>query len=625
MAFFSGLMTRHFCKTMLLAFCWLVAIRASYVLQSGVWPDTSAMIASDLVGAFILAVLLTVTTGAFRAILVIVLGCAAFVAGMHLTVHGTLFQLSLISKGVDPTFVTGSLINVHSLWLPIYIFLAWLLHRLHRSIKPETPLAGHSGQVVLAVLVTVVYGISFQSLTTPANNLVASFFSQIPGALIAPVSTKLFTDTESATAPKETREGASFFRHQVATPNVEEQPNVLLIMVEGLSGGYFPSLSDYHELDPTVELANLETNLRRHGFRIYRNALSMDRQTNRGTFAILCGKYPDFRRQSRKMVDVAEDRAEVDCMPGRLKEHGYHTAYWQAAPLDYMQKGEFMPKAGFIDVTGAGIFNGPEDEVEGWGPPDPVYFDNIAQRLRQLDSQTSPWLVTLLNVGTHHPFNIGEKREEQEEREKQESNGELDAEDITPEPQEARRMAMKTMEESLNRFLNGLASDGILADTLVIVTSDESGGFIRKDHESIPLNSNVGVLALRPPDRDSLERYADRDQIVAQIDIPPTILDVTGFSKKAGDMIGRSLLVRQQGNPRNLLLADTYTGLKYFLRESGQLLSCSELMTNCSSWRFEPERLFGTLEQTDAEPFLTFEERTALFNRAARMKPAENP
>jgi len=619
MTFFSQFMTRHFAQTLLLAGCWLAVVRASYILQSGVWPNLPVMLAGDLAGALILAVLLRITTGTLRVLLVATLGCAAFVAGMHLTVHGTLFQLSLIGKGVDPTFVTGSLINIHSLWLPVYLFFAWLLHWLHRRIDTGRPVPGRTGPVALATLVAVVYGLSFQSLTTPANNLVASFFAQIPGAIVGPFSTRLPTGTGPATPPENPRDTAGFFHHEVAAPNVDKQPNVLLIMVEGMSGGYFPSLSEYHDLAPAVKLANLERDLDRHGFRIYRNALSMERQTDRGTFAILCGEYPDFRRQSRKMIDVAEDRAAVDCMPQRLRESGYHTAYWQAAPLAYMQKGEFMPRAGFIDVTGAGVFNGPDSEVEGWGPPDPVYFDNISERIRQLDSKRSPWMVTLLNVGTHHPFNIGEESEEQA------SDGELDVKDITPEPQQARRMAMKTMEESLNRFLDGLASHGILDNTLVVITSDESGGFIRQDHESLPLNSNIGVLAVRPPRSDALEHYADRDQIVAQIDIPPTILDATGLGKKAGNMIGRSLLVRQQESQRDLLLADTYTGLKYFLRESGNLLSCSELMTNCTTWRFNPERLFGSLEQTDTEPFLTFEERIALFEQAANMTPAEAP
>lgn len=619
MTFFSALTTRRFAHTVLLTLCWLLVVRASYVLQSGIWPNPAGMVASDLAGALVLAVLLSVTAGAFRALLIILLGCAAFVAGMHLTVHGTLFQLSLIGKGVDPTFVTGSLVNRHSLLLPVYLLMAWLLHWLHRRLVAE-PLAGGKGLVVFAVLVVAVYGVSFQSYTTPTNNLVASFFSQVPGALASPFSSAVSSNgDEEEVNPQDIRDDTNFFHQQVAAPDVDNQPNVLLIMVEGLSAGYFPAVSDYHDLDPSVELESLENNLNRHGFRIYRNALSMERQTDRGTVSILCGEYPDFRRQSRKMVDVAEDRVKADCMPARLLENGYTTAYWQAAPLDYMQKGDFMPRVGFKDVTGAEVFTREGEKVEGWGPPDPTYFANIGERLRELDATSEPWMVTLLNVGTHHPFNIGEEQQDDD----------FDSEDLEElaraKPQEARRKAMKTMEKSLNEFLDGLASEGILDDTLVVLTSDESGGFIRQDPESVPLNSNVGVLAVRPPDDDTLERYAPENQIVAQIDVPPTILDITGLGRETGDMIGRSLLIKQETTDRDLLLADTYTGLKYFLRESGELLSCSELMTNCSTWRFKPERLFGTLEKTDIEPFLTFEERTALFNNAAHMKPVENP
>lgn len=619
MTVFSALTTRHFAQTVMLALGWLLVIRASHIIQSGIIPNPLGMIASDLAGALVLAVLLSISAGAFRALLIILLGTAAFVAGMHLTVHGTLFQLALIGKGVDPTFVTGSLINPHSLLLPVYLLLAWLLHWLHRRLATE-PLAGGKGLVVFAALVVSVYGVSFQSLTTPTNNIVASFFSQIPGALTSPFTAAANNDDQQADNRQDIREDTNFFHQQVAAPEVRNPPNVLLIMIEGLSSGYFPGVSDYHDLDPSVELGSLEENLSRHGFRIYRNALSMERQTDRGTFSILCGEYPDFHRQSRKMIDVAENRASANCMPATLGENGYTTAYWQAAPLGYMKKGDFMPQAGFGDVTGAEIFTSDGKEVEGWGPPDPEYFDNIGQRIRKLDDGSAPWMVTLLNVGTHHPFNTGEETMSVEDFDTR------DLEELAkPEPQEARRKAMKTMAESLNHFLDGLASEGILDDTLVILTSDESGGFIRQDPESLPLNNNVGVLAVRPPKGDSLDRYAPENQIVAQIDVPSTILDITGLGRKTGDMIGRSLLVQQHDVDRDLLLADTYTGLKYFLRESGHLLSCSELMTNCSSWKFNPKRLFGTLEQTNVDPFLTFEERTALFNNAASMKPVENP
>lgn len=618
MTFLSTLTSWRFAQTMLLALCWLLIVRASYILQSGLWPNPVGMIASDLAGALTLAVLLSITAGAARVLLIVILGSAAFVAGMHLTVHGTFFQLALIGKGVDPTFITGSLINRHSLLLPVYLLSAWLLHWSHRQFVTQ-PLAESKGLVIFATLVVAVYGFSFQSLTTPTNNLVASFFSQIPVALVSPFISSESSESEMAENAQEMPGDTNFFHQQVVAPYVKNPPNVLLIMVEGLSAGYFPSVSDYHNLNPAVELKSLEKNLARHGFRIYKNALSMERQTDRGTFTILCGEYPDFRRHSRKMVDVVEERASVDCMPSKLLESGYTTAYWQAAPLGYMQKGEFMPRVGFEDVSGAEVFTREGEEIDGWGPPDPVYFNNIGKRLRKLDATSAPWMVTLLNVGTHHPFNTGKGELE---------DGDFDTEDLEEladtEPQEARRKAMKTMEEALNRFLDGLASDGILDDTLVILTSDESGGFIREDPESLPLNSNVGVMAVRPPKGDSLARYAPENQIVAQIDIPPTILDITGLGRRTGDMIGRSLLV-QQNTTRDLLLADTYTGLKYFLRESGKLLSCSELMTKCSTWQFDPKRLFGTLKQTETAPFLTFEERTALLNNASYMKPVESP
>ena len=603
----------------MLALCWLLIVRASHILQSGLWPNPAGMLASDLAGALVLAVLLSITTGAPRVLLIVLLGGAAFVAGMHLTVHGTLFQLALIGKGVDPTFITGSLINRHSLLLPVYLLFAWLLHWRHRRLV-ASPVADSKSLVLFATLVVAVYGFSFQSLTTPTNNLVASSFAQIPVALVSPFTSTETSESEQAENAQEMPGDTNFFHQQVVAPYVENPPNVLLIMIEGLSAGYFPTVSDYHNLDPAVKLNSLEENLERHGFRIYRNALSMERQTDRGTFTILCGEYPDFRRHSRKMVDVAENRASADCMPSRLLEGGYTTAYWQAAPLDYMQKGEFMPRVGFEDVSGAEVFTREGEEIEGWGPPDPIYFDNIAKRLRRLDATSAPWMVTLLNVGTHHPFNIGEEEPEDESFDTEDLEELADAE-----PQDARRKAMKTMEEALNSLLDGLVSDGILDDTLVILTSDESGGFIRENPESMPLNSNVGVLAVRPPKGDSLARYASENQIVAQIDIPPTILDITGLGRETGDMIGRSLLVRQQNATRDLLLADTYTGLKYFLRESGKLLSCSELMTNCNTWQFDPQRLFGTLKQTETDPFLTFEERTALFNSASYMKPIENP
>lgn len=605
-----------FIRTFFLAWIWLAVIRGLLIIQSGVLPSLPGTLGGDIAGAFLLAVLLHLSAGVVRALLIAALGVALYVAGMHLTAHGTLFQLASAGKGMDSTFITGSLLNIYLITLPGYLTLAWLLHWLHRKWVPATEPAPVL-LITSAVLVTGLYTLSFPSLTTPANNVVASTVAQVPGALLNPVGTAIGDETTELSEQLDRR--TNFFHQQTSNFQNPEPPNVLLIMIEGLSGGYLPKVSQYHNLQPIVSLNTLEATFDAFGFRVYNNVLSMERQTDRGTFALVCGRYPDLRRASEKMLAVAEDKANPDCLPEKLKAQGYTTAYWQAAPIEYMKKDQFMPRAGYESVTGAEAF-AHEQEQEGWGPPDPTFFPDIAERLGELDSQPGPWFVTTLNVGTHHPFNIGTEAEQELEAEQAKQSPDEETTGL-PAAQVARKKAMVVMANSLERFLTQLEQEGLLDKTLVIVTSDESGGFVRDDHETLPLNSNLGVLAIRSPGRPDLSDFAPENRIVAQFDIPMTILDATGHGHLAGNMLGRSLLSEPTEPARDLMLADTYTGMKYFLRESGTLLACTELTTRCSNWAFDPDRLFGSLQQSEDEPFLSLDERLALLEKATLLTP----
>lgn len=59
--------------------------------------------------------------------------------------------------------------------------------------------------------------------------------------------------------------------------------------------------------------------------------------------------------------------------------------------------------------------------------------------------------------------------------------------------------------------------------------------------------------------------------------------------------------------------------MKFFLRESGSLLACTESLVRCQTWQFTPGRLFGSLSPTDQEPFLTLEQRLHLFDESAKL------
>ncbi len=595
--------------TVLLAFIWLLLVRFCFFLQSGVWPETDRLLLSDAVGAVTLAgILILAHTFWLRTVLVIALGCLLTASAMHLAAHGTFPRVAMISKSADPVFLTSSVFNSQLLVLPLYLALAWLLILAYRRLAPRPPRRLAVG-TLMVVLSTSLYMAASHSLTTSRNSVVTGFIAQIPTTIAGPAGALLGSRVAETITPDDPEAEQDFFEVDVAEPRVSRSPNVLLILIEGLSSGYFPSVSEYHGLTPVVSLPELEQKLTETGFRLYRNTLSMERQTDRGTFAILCGRYPDFQRLSTKMKDVADGEAFPLCMPDLLRSEGYTTAYWQAAPLSYMDKDRFMPRAGFTEVTGSEVFVEEGETPGGWGPPDPVFFANIAERLTDLNRQTSPWMVTILNVGTHHPFDTGGES----------ADAELESNTLPTDPLQARRNAMKVMEQSLITFLDEMEAAGVLDHTLVILTSDESGGFVRQDQESVPLNGNTGVLAVRPPDSEDLMHYADRDRIVAQLDIPLTILDATGSSRSQAAMTGRSLLSDKSSDPRDLLLADTYIGMKFFLRESGQLLACTESLLRCETWEFDPERLFGTLTPTNQEPFLTLAQRLRLFGESARL------
>lgn len=597
-------------KTFLLAFAWLLLMRGVMFLHAGFWPSLVGMLLSDVLGAFLLAVLLRLASSRrSRYVLVALLGLAYYAAGQHLAVHETLFRLVHIVEAASPTFLDSNVFTLSLLLLPIYLGLAWLLHYLDRRLVASDP--GPSRPALISALVALgVYIVAAPSLTTPANNLVAGTLAQVPAMLLQ-------LDEPERPAGTIVKKGpgleTDFFQRQVGAPSVDEPPNVLLVMIEGLSAGYLPSVSGHHDLSPAVSLPDLERSLGESGFRVYRNVLSMQRQTNRGSYAILCGDYARLRSTTPKMTELAEDRVDADCLPARLRDDGFRTAYWQAAPLEFMEKDAAMPRIGFEQVLGAESL-GVGDDVDGWGAKDALFFPVVAERLRTLDRETAPWFVTLLNVGTHHPYTL-------------EEDGAAEASELAglwpSQRQQERRRAMKVMEEHLTDFLESLANDGVLDDTLVILTSDEAGSFLREGQQARPLDGNFGMMAIRLPEGASSERLASRDRLVAQIDVPLTVTDVTG-ARPAGGMIGHSMLAGDGTEPRGLLLADTYMGRKFFLHESGRLLACTELLIRCESWRFNPQRLFGSLEETDREPYLSLEERWELMRRASLIRTRQS-
>jgi len=581
----------------------VLALRSVLLIVTGIHPPPITALWADLLTAAFLYAITPLLPGLFLRAGAVALIATGYAAGAeHLVTHGTYFRIGHLGHLTDPGFVGSSVNGLSILWFAVFAIISspllWLL-KCNNNPPLERTLGVLAGVFVMQML-------TMPTLTTPSNNVVVGSLGQVP-PLVVRRSLPLEQDEAS---PQEEK----FYE---ASPRASHPPgaqqNVLLVMIEGLSGGYFPGVARHHGIEPAVQLAELESVLDERGFRIYRNTLAPQRQTDRGSYALLCADHPRMRLLRSEMRESPTLEGEFDCLPHRLNKAGYKTAYLQAADLEFMEKDQFMPMAGFQrTVGGLGAPEDPEDTRQsGWGANDQRFFDAALPELQRLDNQEQPWFATLLNVGTHHPYLNSPK---------QVDSARAASAQRPKERMERRQEAFTLMGKALTAFIRKLDHQGLLETTTVIVTSDESDGIVRQAPEPAPLDGNFGVIAIRPADRTSSElRWRDRDSLTSAIDLPKTVLDLTGGAP-GEKMIGRSLLNPDAQNRRHLIVGDTYAKRVHFIRSDGKAIGCNEAALSCTSFEFQPSRLFGTLKPSEHPPFMPLRDRVAVIQRTDEIR-----
>lgn len=581
----------------------LLLLRTVFVLHSGYAHALGWSLLADLAAAIVLlpAAPWVLRRAIAVPLLAVPVALAYMAAAEHAAIHGSLFRVAHIAQAMDQDFLASTLAPSMLLSFPIYAALAggWL-YLLHRQVRAEgMPRMGRVATTAVSLGLLALYFLNVPSITHPANNVLSASLAQMPGAAWHAMPRA----HDAIPGARRANPDPAFFIRDDSGQVTTQRPNILLIMVEGLSGAYLPSIAEHQGLAPELQLPELDRLLEDFGFAVYPNMLAMQRQTNRGTYPLLCGDYAKIVSGVPKMTVIATGGQPIDCAPSVLRRSGYHTLYLQAASLSFMNKDQFMPLAGFGESIGRAELEAEGVESGPWGAADPAFFDAVARHAQRLsDEGRAPWFATVLNVGTHHPF--------------------IPADVSGVEELNLPTRRQKSFDEmvvSLSGTLDRLARNGMLDDTLIIITSDEAGGFLEHGDRSLVLHNNFGFLAWRWPDRGDWPELADTRRIVSQMDIPVTLLDMTGNTAE-GNMVGRSLLAGSSDQPRGILFGDTYMARSYFLRDSGSLVGCDETLLRCEHWHFDPDRLFGTLERADVEVPLALAQRQRLTEAASLVR-----
>lgn len=300
--------------------------------------------------------------------------------------------------------------------------------------------------------------------------------------------------------------------------------NLLIVTLEGIPGAY---VGKSRQLLGTPYKEDLMPRLSQWAERgmLTPDYVLHSHQTIRGLYAMLCGDYGKLDSGTPKGVELlASQTRNLQCLPHQLRAMGFRTHFLQGAGLRFMAKDQIMPHMGFEQTHGRDWFRNKPYLEFPWGMDDKAYFEGALQYVKQLRRERQPWMLTLLTVGTHQPYSAPPAYLQRYSTAKQAAIGYLD--------------------DALGDFLDALAKQGVLEDTLVVVTSDESHGL-----ENVRLASAWGFNLMLAPEQDRLP--ALKSGVYGHVDLTASLLDY--FALPVPDNIAGRSLLRDYAAPREII------------------------------------------------------------------------
>jgi hypothetical protein len=324
-----------------------------------------------------------------------------------------------------------------------------------------------------------------------------------------------------------------------------------------VSGLHIQSLASDHGWNAHAHMPHLDGVARSN--LSYSTFFTHQRRTNRGVYSVLCGDLPTLKTGLAKMSAYVEGGRV--CLPDALRREGYETVYLQAAPLAFMMKDQFMARVGFDRVIGHKWFERNYAESR-WGVDDLAMFEQSTELIEELQQGERPWFLTLLTVGTHHPYIFPKGFQQGKGTDEQRSLAFLDL--------------------AIGGFQKRLNEAGVPKNTLIVFTSDESSAMGGR------ISQNWGHLVVRTPDR---ARHRVREPF-GQMDIALSVLDYLGLGDQGSHLFGRSVF-RRYSEPRWTFFSNTnldYIGAR---TPEGQMLLCSNGDALCERFLMEDNLIFG--------------------------------
>lgn len=202
-----------------------------------------------------------------------------------------------------------------------------------------------------------------------------------------------------------------------------------------------------------------------------------------------------------------------------LTERGYQTAFFHGGHNGTMHFDSFMKSAGVDRYYGASEYPNPKDDDGTWGIYDGPFFQWM---LAQMNGFKTPFLAVNFSISSHNPYALPPE-----------------ARDRYPEGPLPIAKTIRYTDEALKDFFAAAEKEPWFKDTLFVITADHTFKAPSPEWDNEISRYRVPILFYHP--NFTWPAGLDRDQIVQQIDILPSVLDVLGLPTDEGLALERSV------------------------------------------------------------------------------------
>lgn len=290
-----------------------------------------------------------------------------------------------------------------------------------------------------------------------------------------------------------------------------KKTNLIILYLESFSR-FFVGSEKYPQLTPEIDLLI-------NKFGEFENYQSTAKFTIQGLFSSQCGMIPEMN-SGNNISESNLPYKDLPCLPSVLKSLDYHQEFIGGARKNFSNKELILKGKGFDEVWGWLDYKKPKDyQTNDWGLQDSDLIDFAIERAITLESEQSPFHLSILTLATHLNGNPDPKCPQYDKIEK---------------PHKFIQ-GIHCTDFLVGKFVKELDASGVLENTTLLITADH-GVFpvsLIKDlfGKKIDHNKLLGIL-INGYEFDTslaLALYDIPEILLASLDIKSNVTFINGL------------------------------------------------------------------------------------------------